>query len=53
MARTIIESLCEGEACICQILTQDETWMFWCEPEPKRRSTKWHYRGSLCPQKFQ
>jgi len=53
MAETIFESLCEGEAYICQILILDETWIFWYEPELKRQSTEWHHQGSLCPQKFQ
>jgi hypothetical protein len=52
-AETIFESLCKGEADICQIFTLDETRVFLGEPELKRQSNKWHHQGSLYPQKFQ
>jgi len=41
----------EGEGCIWQTLTGDETWACHYDPANKRQSTKYSCKGSPAPKK--
>ena len=42
----------EGEAFLEKIVTDDETWVHFFEPESKRQSMEWYHTTSLRKKKF-
>lgn len=42
----------EGDAFLGKIITGDETWMHYHQPEMKRSSKEWHHKSSSKPKKF-
>lgn len=42
----------EGEEFLGKIVTGDETWVHFFEPESKRQSMEWHHRNSPTQKKF-
>jgi len=37
---------------LSRLLTVDETWLYYYDPETKQESIEWRHSGSLRPQKF-
>jgi hypothetical protein len=39
-------------SCRARLVTMDETWLYYYDPETKQQSMEWRHGGSLRPQKF-
>jgi len=38
---------------LSRLVTMDETWLYYYDPETKQQSMEWRHSGSPCPKKFQ
>ena len=37
---------------LSRLVTTDETWLYYCDPETKQQSVEWRHKGSTRPKKF-
>ena len=45
------EKRCHDSRVMVELITCDESWIYWYDPETKRQSSQWKYAGSLRPKK--